>query len=105
MAKKKSSSAGAAGGGRLSNPTISRRLAELPGWKGRDRRKAIQRTYSFPTFRASLAFVTFVGEVAESLDHHPDIDIRFNKVTLTISTHSAGGLTEKDFRLAGIVDQ
>lgn len=102
---KKTSSSDDAGGGRLSNRTISRRLERLPGWMGKDRRKAIHRTYTFPTFRASLAFVTYVGEVAESLDHHPDIDIRFNKVTLTISTHSAGGLTEKDFQLAGVVDQ
>ncbi len=62
------------------------------------------RTYKFPSFRASLAFVAFVGEIAEARDHHPDIDIRYSKVKLTLSTHSAGGLTEKDFDLAGLID-
>ena len=51
-----------------------------------------------------VAFVAFVGELAESLDHHPDIDVRYNKVTLSLSTHSAGGLTDKDFELADLVD-
>ena len=91
--------------GRLSSVEIGARLKKVPGWQGRDRRKTIRRTYTFPGFRASLAFVTFVGELAESLDHHPDIDVRYNKVTLSLSTHSAGGLTDKDFELAGLVDQ
>ncbi len=80
---------------------IAAELATIPGWTGKDRRTAIQRTYTLPSFRAALAFVQFAGEVAESLDHHPNIDIRYHKVTLTLSTHSVGGkLTEKDFAFA-----
>lgn len=75
-------------------------MSRLDGWTGRDRRKAIQRTFSFGSFRAALAFVSFVGELAEAADHHPDIDIRYDRVTLTLSTHSAGGLTALDFDLA-----
>ena len=84
---------------------ISALLEKVPGWKGRDRTSAITRTYNFPTFRSALAFVTFVGELAEAKDHHPDIDIRYSKVTLTLSTHESGGLTEKDFELARLIDQ
>ena len=76
---------------------------KVPNWRGKDRRRAIQRTFSLPSFRAALSFVAHVGELAEAHDHHPDVDIRYNKVTLTLSTHSAGGLTEKDFALASLI--
>ena len=84
---------------------ISKLLADARGWKAKDKRKSITRTYTFPSFRAALAFVAYVGELAEAQDHHPDIDIRYRKVTLTLSTHEAGGLTEKDFDLASLIDQ
>ena len=63
------------------------------------------RTYKFPNFRSSLAFVAYVDELAEAQDHHPDIDIRYIKVTPTLSTHEVGGLSEKDFALAKLIDQ
>lgn len=85
---------------RLKAERIQAMLAENPAWSGTDRRRAIRRTYRFPSFRASLAFVAFVGELAEALDHHPDIDVRYGKVTLVLTTHEAGGLTDRDFRLA-----
>ena len=85
---------------RLTSPQIAERLSKLDGWRGRDRRRAIQKTFRFGSFRAALAFVAFVGELAEAADHHPDIDIRYDRVTLTLSTHSAGGLTALDFDLA-----
>ena len=77
-------------------------LARLPGWARAGR--AITRTYRFDDFRGALAFVNRVGELAERQQHHPDIDIRYNQVTLSVSTHDAGGLTERDFRLAAAVD-
>lgn len=84
---------------------LTAELETVPGWKGKDRRTAIQRTYTFPSFRTALAFTQFAGEIAESMDHHPDIDIRYRKVTLTLSTHSVGSkLTEKDFAFARAVD-
>jgi 4a-hydroxytetrahydrobiopterin dehydratase len=55
-------------------------------------------------FAEALAFVNRVGSLAEEMDHHPDIDIRWNKVTLRLSTHSEGGLTDKDFTLASRID-
>ena len=84
---------------------ISALLGTVPGWRGKERRTSITRTYKFPNFRSSLAFVAFVGELAEAQNHHPDIDIRYSKVTLTLSTHEAGGLSEKDFVLARLIDQ
>lgn len=84
---------------------ISAELETVPGWKGKDRRRAIQRTFTLPSFPAAMAFVQFAGEVAEAMDHHPDIDVRYRKVTLTLSTHSVGGkLTKKDFEFARAID-
>ena len=65
---------------------------------------AIVRTFEFGDFAEALAFVNRVGEAAEAADHHPDIDIRWNKVTLRLSTHSEGGITNKDTTLASQID-
>ncbi len=86
----------------LTSESIQTRISAIPDWTLVG--ESIRRTYALPGFRAALAFVQFVGELAETRDHHPDIDIRYNKVTLTLSTHSAGGLTTKDFELAGLID-
>ena len=86
----------------LAPEEITQSLKSAPGWEQSG--DSITRTYRLPGFRASLAFVAFVGELAEARDHHPDIDIRYSKVTLTLSTHSASGLTEKDFDLANRID-
>lgn len=66
---------------------------------------AIQRTYQFRDFVGAVDFVNKIADLAEAADHHPDILIRYNKVTLTLSTHDAGGVTEKDFALAAQADQ
>lgn len=77
---------------------IKTALKQAPGWKQRG--KSIQRTFEFEDFVAVMKFVNKVAKLAERACHHPDIDVRWNKVTLTLSTHSAGGLTEKDFEVA-----
>ncbi len=82
----------------LSETEIKDRLARLPGWERRG--SEIRRTWTFADFESSMAFVNKVAALAQSADHHPDIDIRYSKVTLALSTHDAGGLTEKDFDLA-----
>ena len=64
----------------------------------------ITRTFTLPSFPAALMFASAVGQLAERADHHPDILISYRKVTLTLSTHSAGGLTEKDFSLAAQIN-
>jgi len=77
----------------------------LRGWDADLNVPSITRDYQFPNFVAAVRFVDFVAELAEAADHHPDIDIRYNRVRLTLSTHSAGGVTEKDFALARAIDQ
>jgi 4a-hydroxytetrahydrobiopterin dehydratase len=89
----------------LSAADVEARLHQLPGWSSAETGdRALTRTFKFDDFRAALSFVNRVGDIAEQLDHHPDVDIRWNKVTLTLSTHSAGGLTERDFTLAHRID-
>jgi 4a-hydroxytetrahydrobiopterin dehydratase len=82
----------------LSETQIRERLARLPGWERRG--DEIRRTWTFADFESSMAFVNRVAALAQAADHHPDIDIRYSKVTLALSTHDAGGLTERDFDLA-----
>ncbi len=82
----------------LSPRAAQTRLAQLPGWKIVS--GELVRTFEFKDFVAALAFVNRVAELAEQAGHHPDIDIRYNRVRLALVTHSAGGLTAKDFDLA-----
>ena len=82
---------------------VSTRLAAVPRWQ--EQGNEIVRTFEFRDFEAALAFVNKVGELAENAGHHPDIDIRWNKVKLALTTHDAGGLTSKDFDLAAEIDQ
>ena len=85
----------------LSESEVTARLAELPDWTRADADEpSITATYELADFAAALAFVNAVGAAAEERNHHPDIDIRWNTVTLVLSTHSAGGLTAADFDLA-----
>ena len=86
----------------ISTVEAEARLGNLPGWKI-DAGELVK-TFTFRDFLASLAFVNAVGELAEKAGHHPDIDIRYNKVRLLLSTHSEGGLTETDFDLAEKID-
>jgi 4a-hydroxytetrahydrobiopterin dehydratase len=71
------------------------RLGSIPGWQLRD--DSIHRTFAFRDFPEAVSFAVRVGFAAEAVDHHPDILINYKRVTLTFSTHSEGGLTEKDF--------
>lgn len=81
---------------------LSVSLGRLPAWRSEG--CGITRTFSFSDFAAALAFVNRIGALAEELHHHPDVDIRWNKVTLHLSTHSRGGLTDLDFNLAARID-
>lgn len=88
---------------KLTPEDLAAGLAQLPGWCREG--EAIERNYRFGSFRVALAFVAFVGEIAEELGHHPDIDVRYDRVRLAVTTHDAGGLTAKDLELARRVDQ
>jgi 4a-hydroxytetrahydrobiopterin dehydratase len=87
----------------LSPQEISSRLSTLRGWQ--IEAGELVRTFKLEDFRAALRFVNKVGDLAEEAGHHPDIDIRYNKVRLGLVTHDAGGLTVKDFDLAAEADK
>ena len=89
----------------LSDSEISERLAARPDWR-RGEEGWIETDRQFSDFAAAIAFVNRVAELAEAANHHPDILVHgWNKVRLTLSTHSEGGLTAADFALAGQIDE
>lgn len=87
---------------RLSDDQIGQDLATRPEWSQSG--DTIQRTFAFKNFLEAMAFVNKVAAAAEAANHHPDILIRYNKVTMTLSTHDSGGITRKDFDLAAKMD-
>ena len=87
----------------LTAKQISLHLKDVPNWS--KRAQTIFRTFTFEGFLKSMDFVNRIARKAQKLNHHPDIDIRFNKVTLKLTTHDEGGITEKDFSLARQCDE
>ena len=79
-------------------PEINRKLKELNGWRTRE--NSIEKTFEFGSFLIAMNFVNNVAVLANIANHHPDIEINYNKVKITLSTHDEGGVTEKDFKLA-----
>jgi len=88
---------------RLKQGQIEAELAKVKRWKLRG--KSISRLFVFDDFKQGIRFVNRIAPVAERMNHHPDIDIRYNKVKLTLTTHDEGGLTRKDFKLAARIDR
>src|SRR5450830_1277405 len=87
---------------RLSDISIQRELGNLPGWSRRG--DVITKTFQFRDFLTGISFVSAVAKAADAADHHPDIDIRYTKVICTLSTHSAGGITQMDLDMAREID-
>jgi 4a-hydroxytetrahydrobiopterin dehydratase len=86
----------------LSDEEVERRLAELSGW---DRQgDAIRKSFKRGDFKGSVDFVNQITPIAEEMNHHPDLEISWDTVTVSLSTHSEGGLTENDFELASKID-
>ncbi len=83
---------------KLTSEEIAEKLKALPGWEMRD--NAIAKRFRFREFMDGIRFVDRIAEIAEAADHHPDILINYTRITFICSTHSEGGVTEKDFRLA-----
>jgi 4a-hydroxytetrahydrobiopterin dehydratase len=86
----------------LTDAEIAARLAEVPKWTRIG--NAITRSWKFEDFAEALEFINKVGALAEAMNHHPDIVNSWNKVTLTLTTHDRGGLTDFDFELAKKID-
>jgi 4a-hydroxytetrahydrobiopterin dehydratase len=88
---------------RLTDAEIQAQMAQVPDWAVEGDR--LQRTYRFKDFVEAIAFVNKLVEPAEAAGHHPDIAISYNRVTVTLTTHDAGGLTQKDFDLAATLSK
>ena len=88
-------------GGRLTGDVLAHELAATPGWT-RDG-EAIGRTWRFADFKTAMIFVNGVAALAEKANHHPDVTIHYNEVTLRLWSHDAGGLTPRDFSLARVI--
>jgi 4a-hydroxytetrahydrobiopterin dehydratase len=87
---------------RLSPDDVAAALNELPLWSGGT--DGIERTLELPSFRTAVEAISMIADVAEELDHHPDMDLRWTRVRVAVVTHSAGGLTDLDLQLAHRVD-
>ena len=86
----------------LSDIEIQRELGTLPGWSRRG--NALVKTFTFTTFPSGIDWVRRVAELAESMNHHPDIDIRYTRISVALSTHDSGGVTANDITLARGMD-
>ena len=87
---------------RLTEAEIDERLRGLSGWQREG--QEIRKEYRHADFKAAMVFVNRVADLANAADHHPDILINYSRVTLTLTSHDRGGLTERDFRLAAKID-
>ncbi|MFL6301122.1 MAG: 4a-hydroxytetrahydrobiopterin dehydratase [Terriglobales bacterium] len=87
----------------LTNTEIQAALKDLPGWNPSG--KAIERSFKFPDFLAAMAFVNRIAEAAEKANHHPDISIHYNQVTLSLWSHDSGGVTKRDLKMAGTINE
>lgn len=90
---------------KLTGENRGRVLAELQGWRAVDGRDAIARSFAFKDFNQAFAFMTRVALMAEKMDHHPEWSNVYNKVEIVLTSHDAGGVTERDVRLAKFIDQ
>jgi len=87
----------------LSDTDIQQALQKLPGWKKNG--NTIERVFQFSDFVRAMDFVNQIAEAAEAISHHPDIHISYNKVTLTLVSHDSGGVTQRDVRMAGKINE
>lgn len=87
---------------RLSDIAIQRGLGSLPGWSRKG--DVLSKTFQFESFPGGIGFVNRVAEAAEAAQHHPDIDIRYTKISCMLTTHDAGGITQKDLSMANEIE-
>jgi len=88
---------------RLDDDAIAEALAGLPGWSRAG--DEIVKTFERPTFPDAIAFVVHIGFLAEAMDHHPDLDVRWRRVRVALTTHDSAGLTRNDIDLAGAIEE
>ena len=88
---------------KLTPEQVTERLKTLNRWELKD--NAISKRYKFKEFMEGIRFLNRIAEIAERMDHHPDIMINYTRLTFSCSTHDQGGITEKDFKLAGVIEK
>ena len=88
---------------KLSDLEIQRALGGLPGWSRRG--DVLTKMFAFERFADGIAFINRVAKAADEMNHHPDIDVRYTKITITLSTHDAGGITQSDLQLAERIEK
>ena len=87
----------------LSDTEVQQALQKLPGWKKNG--NVIERNFQFTNFVQAMDFVNQIAEAAEAVNHHPDIHISYNKVTMALFSHDAGGITQRDIQMAGKINE
>ena len=87
----------------LCGAELNQALAGLPGWTAKN--DAVERIFEFPNFVEAMGFVNRIAEAAEAINHHPDITINYNKVKLSLTSHDSGGVTQRDLRMAGKINE
>lgn len=87
----------------LSGAELLQALQNLAGWTAHG--NAIERVFEFPNFVEAMGFVNRIAEAAEAVNHHPDITINYNKVKLSLTSHDSGGVTHRDVRMAGKINE
>jgi 4a-hydroxytetrahydrobiopterin dehydratase len=87
----------------LSGAELNQALAGLAGWTANN--DTIERVFEFPNFVEAMGFVNRIAEAAEAINHHPDITINYNKVKLSLTSHDSGGVTQRDIRMAGKINE
>ncbi len=87
----------------LSDAEVQQALQQLAGW--RKNGDAIERVFQFGSFLQAMEFVNHIAEAAEAVNHHPDILINYSRVTLTLTSHDSGGITQRDIRMAGRINE
>ena len=88
---------------KLSPGQITEKLKALPEWELKG--DAIAKQYTFKEFMGGIRFINRIAEIAEQMDHHPDITVNYKRITFSLSTHDQGGITEKDFKLADAIER
>jgi 4a-hydroxytetrahydrobiopterin dehydratase len=87
----------------LTDAEVQQALGQLPGWKRNG--KAIDRMFQFDNFIKAMEFVNRIAEAAEAVNHHPDILVSYNKVTLSLISHDSGGVTQRDIKMATRINE
>lgn len=88
---------------KLSPEQITEKLKTLPGWERKG--EAMAKQYTFKTFMDGIRFLNRIAEIAEEMDHHPDVTINYRRITFSLSTHDQGGITEKDIKLGDAIER